>query len=112
MTDAPNSAYSPNLCTKTPRTPELPPDAKQMYSSSRRLGVAVEAARWASTAVRLSRRSVTTSSNAAIISGLRITGRRGRSPSSNVRGSMPRNRCAWNGDRSIAVDRSSRNRSR
>ena len=35
-TDAANSVYSPTVWTNTPRTPELPPEARQTYRPSSR----------------------------------------------------------------------------
>ena len=113
MIEVPKSAYSAQVCTKIPRSPELPPEARHTYSPCRRLGPsAADAARCASTVLRSRRRSVTTSSNASIISALRITGRLGRSLSSNRDGSTPPSRPAWKGERSIARANSARSRSR
>ena len=43
--EATKSANSLSVCTKMPRVPELPPEARQTYSSKSRLGSCSEAAR-------------------------------------------------------------------
>ena len=110
--EATNSVYSSSAWAKTPRSPELPPEARHTYRPNSSAGSVVEAARCRSTRLRVSRRSVTTSSKAAIIWPLVIVGSRGKSASSKRLGSSPRSRRAWNGECSAAWLSSTRSRSR
>jgi hypothetical protein len=93
-TDPTKSAYSPTVWTKTPRTPELPPDARHRYSPHSSRGSPVVAARVCSTAGRESRWSVTIPSKLAIICALVMTGSRARSSSSKRWMSIPASRSA------------------
>ena len=54
-TDAVNSMYSSAVCTNTPRTPELPPEARQTYRSSSRPGSCAQAASCCSARARVIR---------------------------------------------------------
>ena len=84
--------------TKTPRSPELPPDAIATYCPSMAAGTSPAAASASSTSSRFSERSVTTSSNALIMSCLVITGRADRSRGSMRSTSSPARRSRWNGE--------------
>lgn len=98
INDAMKSAYAPTVWTNTPRSPELPPEARQTNSSSSKLARVLDASRCAWTRRRFRRRSVTTASNWLIISALVMTGRRGRSATSNRSMSIPARRRAWKGE--------------
>ena len=87
MIDAARSANSASRWTKMPRRPELPPDARHTYSSNSSVGRLDDPAMWRSTLARVNRRSVTTSSNAAIMSVLLMVGSAARSVSSKRSGS-------------------------
>ncbi len=73
-TDAANSAYSSTVWTNRPRSPELPPEARQTYRPSSRPGSRAQAASCCSARARVTRRSVSSSSKLAIICCLVITG--------------------------------------
>ena len=103
MIEAPKSAYSPNPCTNTPRRPELPPEARQTYSSSSRLGVCGRGRQ-----MRLDRPPAEPPVGDDLVervhhlapcaSPAAAAGRRARTSADRSRAS----RRAWNGERSIA----------
>jgi hypothetical protein len=92
MIERMNVAFAAGSKTNTPRWPVLPPVARAMCRPRTGTGSVPVAASACSIAARVSRRSVKTSSIAAIMSLFVITGRLARSAGSILATSVPARR--------------------